>query len=56
MSKQSFNPNGPTLLRCPKCQQVFSTAIPKRELCVKCKPVSKKELAQLLDVGGITRT
>lgn len=54
MSKTSFNPNGPTWLRCRKCNEVFATAIPKREICVKCKPVSKTELAKLMDGGGCT--
>ena len=56
MSKaRAFNPNGPALLRCPKCDQVFSTAIPKREICVACIPVTKAELAKLMSGGGIVR-
>ncbi|MHC4616303.1 MAG: hypothetical protein ACYTEQ_00980 [Planctomycetota bacterium] len=53
MSRTSFNPTGPAVLRCDKCDNVFTTAILRRKTCVKCKPVTKPELAKLMSVGGV---
>lgn len=43
-----------TVENCEKCGRVFSTAIRNRRVCVKCHPVTKSELKDLMTGGGVT--